>query len=126
MAPAVVREQAVSLVAFAQGQERAAALSVVFATEKCSGGALVAGDLGGLRPLVQDPHRSHQNGSARLAVVQAHRVRCVFFAKGQARVGISNVLFVTEKCSRSARVATVLDRSSVAHCGGPVGFKCAQ
>lgn len=114
----MVREQAVLLVAFAKAQERAAALSVVFATEKCSGGAVVAGDPGGLRPLVQDLHRSHQNGSVRLAVVRAHRVPCVSFAKEQGRVGTSNVLFVTEKCSLSARVATVLDRSSVAHLGG--------
>ena len=114
----MVREQAVLLVAFAKAQERAAALSVVFATEKCSGGAAVAGDLDGLRPLVQDPHRSRQNGSVRLAVGRAHRVPCVFFAKEQGRTETSNVLFVTEKCSRSARVATALARGSIAQWRG--------
>ena len=108
----MVREQAVLLVAFAKAQERAAALSVVFATEKCLGGAVVAGDLGGLRPPVQECRRSRQNGSVRLAVVRAHRVPCVFSAREPGRVGTSNVLFVTEKCSRSARAVTALARSN--------------
>jgi hypothetical protein len=45
-------------------------------------------------------------------VVRAHRVPCVFSAREPGRVGTSNVLFVTEKCSRSARAVTALARSN--------------
>jgi hypothetical protein len=122
----VVREPAVLLVAFAKAQERAAVLSVVFATAKCSGGAVVAEDLGGLRPLVQERRRSRQNGSVRRAVVRAHRVPSVFSAREPGRVGTSNVLFVTEKCSRSARVVTALARSNASQCAFWHGFNANE